>query len=179
MPKKLPDTVRERAIEMVERGKTYTEVGKALGVCKDTVGRWVKDYEIIKDKSHVPCLKKRRTRAVLLMAQGWKAEDAARVTDMDEALIRRNWRTWAEKYGIEIPKPLPPDPPPTHGKVLSYRIVNGQRVNVQTYRPYPRPPVHVDEEDMLAEYEPDVMRSDDTLYVKGAHRMYAGGEENE
>ena len=177
MPIKIPDKIKQKAISMVHEGSTYMEVSKTLGISKDTVCRWMQDCDEF--QKNTKTVKKKRVRAVLLMAQGWKLEQAAASCGLSENYIKQNWKAWAKKYEIEIPEPLPPDPPDTHGEVLSYRIVNGQRVNVQTYRPYPRPPVHVDEEDILAEYEPDVMRSDDTLYVKGAHRMYAGGEENE
>ena len=177
MPRKIPDKIKQKAVSMVHEGSTYMEVSKTLGISKDTVCRWMQDCEDFgKNKKTV---KKNRIRAVLLMAQGWKLEQAAASTGLSENYIKQNWKAWAKKYEIEIPKPLPPDPPDTHGEVLSYRIVNGQRVNVQTYRPYSRPPVHVEDEDMLEEYEPDVMRSDDTLFVKGAHKIYAGGEENE
>ena len=177
MPRKIPDKIKQKAVSMVHEGSTYMEVSKTLGISKDTVCRWMQDCEDFgKNKKTV---KKNRIRAVLLMAQGWKLEQAAASTGLSENYIKQNWKAWAKKYEIEIPKPLPPDPPDTHGEVLSYRIVNGQRVDVQTYRPYSRPPVHVEDEDMLEEYEPDVMRSDDTLFVKGAHKMYAGGEENE
>lgn len=177
MPRKIPDKIKQKAVSMVHEGSTYMEVSKTLGISKDTVCRWMQDCEDFgKNKKTV---KKNRIRAVLLMAQGWKLEQAAASTGLSENYIKQNWKAWAKKYEIEIPKPLPPDPPDTHGEVLSYRIVNGQRVDVQTYRPYSRPPVHVEDEDMLEEYEPDVMRSDDTLFVKGAHKIYAGGEENE
>ena len=177
MPRKIPDKIKQKAVSMVHEGSTYMEVSKTLGISKDTVCRWMQDCEDFgKNKKTV---KKNRIRAVLLMAQGWKLEQAAASTGLSENYIKQNWKAWAKKYEIEIPKPLPPDPPDTHGEVLSYRIVNGQRVNVQTYRPYSRPPVHVEDEDILEEYEPDVMRSDDTLFVKGAHKIYAGGEENE
>ena len=177
MPRKIPDKIKQKAVSMVHEGSTYMEVSKTLGISKDTVCRWMQECEDFgKNKKTV---KKNRIRAVLLMAQGWKLEQAAASTGLSENYIKQNWKAWAKKYEIEIPKPLPPDPPDTHGEVLSYRIVNGQRVNVQTYRPYSRPPVHVEDEDMLEGYEPDVMRSDDTLFVKGAHKIYAGGEENE
>ena len=177
MPIKIPDKIKQKAISMVHEGSTYMEVSKTLGISKDTVCRWMQDCDEF--QKNTKTVKKKRVRAVLLMAQGWKLEQAAASSGLSENYIKQNWKAWAEKYEIEIPKPLPPDPPDTHGEVLSYRIVNGQRVNVQTYRPYSRPPVHVEDEDMLEEYEPDVMRSDDTLFVKGAHKIYAGGEENE
>ena len=177
MPRKIPDKIKQKAISMVHEGSTYMEVSKTLGISKDTVCRWMQDCDEF--EKNTKTVKKKRVRAVLLMAQGWKLEQAAASSGLSENYIKQNWKAWAKKYEIEIPKPLPPEPQDTHGEVLSYRIVNGKRVDVQTYRPYSRPPVHVDEEDMLEEYEPDVMRSDDTLFVKGAHKMYAGGEENE
>ena len=174
MPIKIPDKIKQKAISMVHEGSTYMEVSKTLGISKDTVCRWMQDCNEF--EKNTKTVKKKRVRAVLLMAQGWKLEQAAASTELSENYIKQNWRAWAKKYEIEIPKPRPPEPPDTHGEVLSYRSVDGKRVDVRTYKPYYRPPVHVTEEDTMQPYEPDVMKSDDALFIKGAYRIYTEEE---
>ena len=174
MPRKIPDKIKQKAISMVHEGSTYMEVSKTLGISKDTVCRWMQDCDEF--EKNTKTVKKKRVRAVLLMAQGWKLEQAAASSGLSENYIKQNWKAWAKKYEIEIPKPLPPEPQDTHGEVLSYRIVDGKRVDVRTYKPYSRPPVHVTEEDVMRQYEPDVMKSDDALFIKGAYRIYTEEE---
>lgn len=73
-----------------------------------------------------------KKRAAHLKVQGWATADVAKDTGLLDATINANWRSWAKRYGIELPAAIPdrPQPAGTANLVTSYKVdpVTGERL---------------------------------------------------
>lgn len=64
-----------------------------------------------------------KKRIAWLMMQGWSLQDVSKKMGISKPMIKANWRSWAEMYGVEIPSAIqkkPVDKSP--GEVKTYFV---------------------------------------------------------
>lgn len=149
MGKYISDKTREEIFTLQRRGLSAAEISAKTRLSLSTVDT------VLGHACEAPSKKQRtidtRKRASWLKMQGWRLEEIERVTRIPAEDIEKNWKKWALKYGIPLPEPRPVIPPPTHGPVKTYKLINGELVLMSEENVEPTPNLEYYTEDELYE----------------------------
>lgn len=88
-----------------------------------TGGAQRRKEEIPETRRSTPLTPEDKRRIAWLMMQGWSLQDVSKKMGISKPMIKANWRSWAEMYGVELPASIrksPVDRSP--GEVKTYFV---------------------------------------------------------
>lgn len=131
MGKQLSDSTRARIVQLRDEGFSVVAIADRTALAEKTIRQVLNKADQTPDTRPVrKSYSAQKRRASWLKIQGWRLMDIAEATGLEPGEIEKNWKAWAVKYGIPIPQPLPVEPPPSHGEVVTYKLVDGELVKM-------------------------------------------------